>query len=251
MGKRASSTLSGIQARILRFIADYHRQHGVAPTVREIQAGCHLSTTSLVDYHLRRLEEKGYIERIRRSARGIVLRATALAGDNARTTVRVPFYGHIAAGSPMPTAEDHDADEDVYIWRDLLAPVPEDRLDDLFALRVRGDSMIDALVGDGDLVICLRTDSVHNGQMVAAWLPERNEVTLKYYYLIPPAQELPDGSSLHDDVIQPDPDDMVASPSAQAVVRLVPANPSYEPIEIPADAVEVHGRVVLVVRQLM
>ncbi|GEM_PF-58099 len=247
MAKRGSAELSKPQANILRFIAEYHRQRGVSPTVREIQRGCRLSSTSLVYYHLRRLEEKGYIERMHRSARGIVLRSTTPNGDSSRPTVRVPFYGHIAAGRPMPTAEDRDADEDVHIWRDLLASVPDDRLQDLFALRVKGDSMIDALVSDGDLVICLRADSAHNGQMVAAWLPERNEVTLKYYYFIPPPSPRVVGALAEpDEIAQPDPDDL----AAQAIVRLVPANPAYEPIEVPADAVEIHGRVILVVRQL-
>ena len=250
MGRRAREELSERQKKIWRCIYKYEKEHQRPPTVREIREECNISSTSLVDYHLRQLEQKGFIVREKGKARGIIL--LRRPGGVERRAINVPLYGSIAAGKPIPSTQQRDPEDVVTIWRDLLPPLAEDKLDSLFALRVQGDSMIDALVGDGDLIICLRDNNPKNGQMVAAWLPERNEATLKYYYLVAPDDPSvpPSSNGMEaDEVAQPDPEEVVEALREKVRVRLVPANSAYEPIELPADQVEVHGRVVLVVRQ--
>lgn len=229
--------LSKRQRCMLDYIAQHYDSTGIAPSIREIGSACDISSTSVVEYNLQRLEEMGYIERNREVARGIVLK-----NWSDRNRLSVPLCGTIAAGEPIPLPDQADVDEFIPIWRDFL---PNASDDEVFALRVKGDSMIDALVNDGDTVICVREDSpsnVRRGEMVAAWLPEDNEATLKHFYFEEPeAVEQTDT----DDFVQVDPDDL----PAEAKVRLVPANPAYTPIVVPASNVELHGRVVLVIRQ--
>lgn len=240
--------LSKKQARVLDFIEKFFDQHERPPTVREIQAGCQMSSTAVVDHYLTQLEKKGWIRREKGKARGItLLRPRTQEEENA---LRIPFYGPIAAGKPIPSSEEHDPDDYISIPRDLLGSIAANKHDKLFALRVQGDSMIDALVGDGDLVICLRDEDVRNGQMVAAWLKDRNEATLKYYHLIKPAPAPVGKDGYEDDFAQPDPDELAEQFAAQVKVRLVPANKAYSPVELPPDQVEIHGRVVLVIRVL-
>lgn len=229
--------LSKRQRCMLDFIAQHYETTGIAPSIREIGSACDISSTSVVEYNLKRLEEMDYIERNREVARGIVLK-----NWSDRNRLSVPVFGSIAAGEPIPLPEEANVDEFIPIWRDFLPSVSDD---EVFALRVKGDSMIDALVDDGDTVICVREDSpsnVRSGEMVAAWLPEDNEATLKHFYFEEPEAVTQTDS---DGFVQHDPDDV----PAEAHVRLVPANPSYNPIVVPASNVELHGRVVLVIRQ--
>ncbi len=175
----------------------------------------------------------GYIERKSNVSRGINLIKDS-AGElmqNIKSGVSqlveqlitIPLVGNIIAGEPMPVpASDfsyYDPESGVDVARSLL---PQgDNLSDLYALRVQGDSMIDAMVNDGDIVIMRRTNQARNGEMVAIWLNDRDETTLKYFY-----QE-------------------------NGHVRLQPANPSMKPIIInDPSIVEVQGKVVLVIRQL-
>lgn len=229
--------LSKRQRCMLDFIAQHYESTGIAPSIREIGTACDISSTSVVEYNLKRLEEMDYIERNREVARGIVLK-----NWSDRNRLSVPVFGSIAAGEPIPLPEEASVDEFIPIWRDFLPSVSDD---EVFALRVKGDSMIDALVDDGDTVICVREDSpsnVRNGEMVAAWLSEDNEATLKHFYFEEPEAV---GQTDSGEFVQLDPDDV----PAEANVRLVPANPSYSPIVVPASNVELHGRVVLVIRQ--
>jgi repressor LexA len=209
--------LSARQQTILASIRDFSRANGYPPTIRDIGAACGISSTSVVNYNLNILEREGLIERDRTVSRGI-----KLVGDGAKErvpgTIRVPVLGAIAAGLPIPvfgegTAE--SAQEHLELTRDIVKDARG-----IYALRVKGDSMIDALVHDGDTVIVRQTDDVRNGDMVAAWLIHEEETTLKHFY-----QE-------------------------GGRVRLQPANLAYQPIYTAPDNVRVQGKVVAVIRQL-
>ncbi|MCS7001926.1 MAG: transcriptional repressor LexA, partial [Dehalococcoidia bacterium] len=204
------------QRLILEFIEQFQEEHGYPPSVRDICTGCKISSTSVVDYHLKQLQREGYLRRVGDVSRGIVLN-TARAANK---LVRVPVVGQIAAGQPIPTPQTEtwqqfDPDQVLEITEDLVRGRPN-----VYALRVKGVSMIDALINDGDIVLMEPTPTAENGQLVAAWIRSQKETTLKRYYL--------EGS----------------------VVRLQPANVQMDPIYVKADDVEVQGRVVGVIRLL-
>ncbi len=208
--------LSKRQEAILQFIGDYWRQHRRAPTVREIQEGLNLSSTSVVNHHLEALARKGYIERDPGISRGVKVVGAGYLRLAEEANVRVPFCGYIVAGKPVPVPDGSVA-PDSYL--ELTREIVGDEKD-LFALQVRGDSMVDALVGDGDIVLMKQVQEVHNGDMVAVWLKDSGETTLKKIYR--------EGD----------------------LIRLQPANPAYEPIYTHASNVEVQGKVMVVIRQL-
>ena len=131
------------------------------------------------------------------------------------SAMHIPIRGVIQAGGPVESFEHEDEDDTIVVANHLLSGKHEA----LFALRVRGDSMIDALVQEGDVVLLQKTAEVRNGDMVAAWLKLKQETTLKYYY------------------------------RAGNKIQLKPANPAYDPIEVPAQNVVIQGKVVLVQRQ--
>jgi len=200
------------QAEMKKFIEDYFSEHGYAPSYREIMKKVGIPSLSVVRYNLERLQREGVLERDPRVARGIRPHSAQLRS--------IRLWGYIAAGEPMPVPGVSEplfgADEALAISRDLL---PRDR--DLFALIVRGDSMIDAMVHDGDYVILKPQQQAHNGEMVSVWLKDREETTLKYFYY------------------------------ENGRVRLQPANPQMKPILLEnLEDVEIRGRVVMVVRQL-
>lgn len=212
--------LSPRQRRILSFVNEYIKERGYPPSIREIGAAAGISSTSVVAYNLRRLEDRGYISRQRDVSRGLRLTDLGRPQPEPADVVRIPILGRIVAGSPMPVPGSDFAlmgDEAIELTRGILGE-PED----LYALEVQGESMIDALVHDGDIVIMHHQSRVENGEMAAVWLREREEVTLKHFY-----QEV-DGR-----------------------VRLQPANPTMGPIYYDDPTlVEVQGKVVMVVRQL-
>ena len=208
--------LSSRQERILQFIRDYRRTHGYAPSVRDIQAGCFVSSTSVVDYNLRILQREGHIRRSPEVSRGLEL----ITGEPEVATappIMVPLVGYIAAGAPLPVPTDEMEPSEMIALPQETAPR---WTDGLFALRVRGTSMIDALIDDGDIVVLRRPTDVRDGDMVAAWLKVEQEATLKRIYR--------EGSR----------------------VRLQPANSQFKPIITRATNVEVHGKVVAVLRRL-
>lgn len=217
-----SKRRSDKQDRILAFLRTYMTEHDYPPTIRDIQAGCGISSTSVVDYNLKALETLGLIRRDREISRGIVLVGAERTSHEPANVYRIPVLGVIAAGQPLPvpTTEGMDpshADEQIAITADLLgARDPEH----LFALRVKGTSMIDALINDGDIVIMEHTNSVRNGEMAAVYLRDANEVTLKKFYR--------EGTR----------------------VRLQPMNATMAPLFTSARNVEVQGRVVTAIRAL-
>src|SRR5512133_723012 len=152
--RRAAMTLSTRQERILEFIREYHAEHDYPPTIREIGKAADISSTSVVKYNLERLQEKGFINRNKDVSRGLRLVDGGAAGAPSsliQRVVSIPKYGTIAAGTPIAA---FGQQEDPYAGDTLNLPpdlVPGEG--DLYALQVKGDSMIDALVYDGDWVV--------------------------------------------------------------------------------------------------
>lgn len=207
--------LSERQQHILSYIERFMEEREYPPTVRDIQQGCQVSSTSVVDYNLRVLERKGYLERDREVSRGIKLPSKQRLAIGGRA---VPLLGQIAAGEPIPVPT-----PDAWENPSEAVDVPADMLgtkESVFALRVRGTSMIDALIDDDDIVLMEATPSAEDGEMVAVWLKAEQEVTLKRIYR--------EGGRL----------------------RLQPANPLMSPIYTPTTNAEVQGRVVGVLRQV-
>ncbi len=210
--------LSPKQQKIANFIYRFWEDRGYPPTIRDIVAGCGISSTSVVNYNLNILEKKGYIRRHREVSRGIELVARSSA-PGAR--LQVPIIGQIAAGQPIPvpTADTWDvtaSSETLEVTKDLTQG-----REGVYALKVRGSSMVDALVNDGDFVLMEYVNSVENGEMAAIWLKAEKEATLKKFYAEP------------------------------GRVRLQPANSQMEPIYVDPDNVEIQGRVIAVIRQLV
>ena len=182
MARKRAKGLTDRQIKILEVLERFHNQNGYPPSIREICDKANISSTSVVNYYLNQLEESGYIERDGRVSRGIRLvkplsdltSSAAVAMRQSTRAVRqaveellqVPVLGRIVAGSPVPVpASDfsyYDADSMVDIARSLL-PARERASSDLFALEVQGDSMIDAMVFDGDLVIMKPAKEARNG----------------------------------------------------------------------------------------
>jgi len=226
--------LSDRQRFMLSFIGDYIREHGYAPSIREIKGEVERAglvrtasgntSTSVVDYNLRALEDGGYIRRDRNKSRAIELVDGSGRSRNRQPMFMIPVApSPIAAGSPIPVLEDirmgATTDDQVEVTGDFLGRHAA-HVDRLYALRVKGTSMIDALINDGDLVILEAQETAENGQTVAAWLKAEQEATLKRFYL-------EDGH-----------------------VRLQPANSTMQPIFTEPDNIEIKGRVVGVIRRL-
>jgi repressor LexA len=213
--------LSKRQQKILEFIREFIGMNQYPPTIREIGNDVGISSTSVVKYNLDILERKGLIERNADISRGIRLVGEAvydLFGE-AGELIRVPLLGRIAAGVPIPVpASDFPAfgsDASIELTRDIVKDARN-----IYALEVQGDSMIDALINDGDIVLMRHQERVENGELAAVWLPDREETTLKRFYL--------EGRR----------------------VRLQPANPTMKAMYYPAQDVQVKGKVVCVIRQL-
>ena len=207
--------LSSRQKQMLEFIAEFITDKGLPPTVRDIQAACDISSTSVVDYNLRLLQRDGYLNRRPDVARGIELLDES--GRPASASPRVRLVGNIAAGEPLPVFSNESPSDDDF--GEVNVPPGMVRSSrPHFALRVKGMSMVDALVGDGDIVLVEKVPQAENGDMVVAWLKLEEEATLKRFYR--------EGER----------------------VRLQPANTEMQPIYCDANNVEVQGKVVGVLR---
>lgn len=207
-----SDGLSEKQQDILRFLERFITDHDYPPSIRDIQQGCGISSTSVVDYNLKRLEEKGLIRRDREVSRAIELLNGQ--GERRRRTVQVPLLGPIAAGIPIPTHPDSVAPLDII---ELTEEQVRGKAN-LYALRVQGTSMIDALINDGDIVVLEPRQAADPGEVVAVWIVDRGETTLKKYF--------PEGRK----------------------VRLQPMNATMAPIMEDASNVQVQGRLVATIR---
>ncbi len=211
-------TLSTRQDSILDFIHQFVDSNQFPPSVRDIQAGCNISSTSVVDYNLQILQREGFLRRRPEISRGIELLYEDNNSENIEL-ISIPILGTIAAGEPLEVLAPDSWQEEPLETVDL-PPFLTQNKSDVYALRVKGSSMVDALVGDGDLVLMEPINQPENGDMVAAWLTDREEVTLKKFFL--------EGRN----------------------VRLQPANTTMAAITVPASKVAVRGRVVGVVRTL-
>jgi len=208
----AAGRLSVRQERMIEFIRDFRIDHGYPPTVREIGRAAGISSTSVVDYNLNVLEKAGYIRRDREISRGI-----EMLGDEPErhSIVAIPIVGQIAAGEPIVALEGQ---------RESLTLSPELAPEGSYALRVRGKSMIEDLIDDGDLVIVRPSQTANNGEVVVALLTngpsEHGEVTLKRYF------------------------------REKNRIRLQPANHTMKPIFVQPDDVEIQGKVIALIRRI-
>ena len=219
----AGADADGLTARqrlILRFLQEVMAERGYPPTMREICAHVGLSSTSSVSHQLQQLARLGYIDRLEGGARGITLKdapgavrpTESTRSSEAEAAVDIPLLGTIAAGTGVL------ADEQV----EAVMPLPRafvgrGEASDLFMLRVKGDSMVEAAICDGDYVVVRRAQTAENGDIVAALL-DGDEATVKTF-------KRRDGH-----------------------VWLLPHNPAYAPI--PGDDARILGIVTTVLRKL-
>lgn len=216
--------LSERQRNILNFMYDYVEENAYPPTIREIGEATDINSTSVVNYNLNKLVDAGYLDRSDKVSRGLRLVAK-IPGKSERkvrasdVVERVALVGKIAAGLPIEVPEDiaHSFDDDdmLDIPPFLLGGVDAT---EVFALEVEGDSMIDAMISEGDIVLLRSTQTAKNGDMVAVWLPDRGETTLKFFYN--------EGSR----------------------IRLKPAHPTMDDIYVDARNCEIRGKVLSVIR---
>ena len=207
--------LSDKQQRMLNFINEFLDDKGYPPTIRDILRGCDISSTSVVDYNLRVLQREGYLRRDSEVSRGI-----EIFGKSSSNTISVPILGTIAAGQPIPVPEADTWDITVSAETLEVATEMTRGKSGVYALKVKGTSMIDALIDDGDIVLMQQTSVADNSEMVAVWLKNEGETTLKRFY------------------------------KESGRVRLQPANVQLGPIYANPDNVEVQGRVIGVIRRL-
>jgi repressor LexA len=205
-----------IREGILECIRHYFDEKGYAPTVRDIVRDCKISSTSLVQYHLNVLEKEGQIHRDPEVFRSIQL---VEKEENEGGSFLVPLLGTIAAGEPIPVVDSgtwsNQAEEMLRVTTDVVG-----NKGDIYALKVKGTSMLDALINDGDVVIMEATQTVEDGETAAVWLKNEQEVTLKKLY------------------------------RESERVRLQPANSEMKSIYTRPENIEVQGKVVAVLRRL-
>ena len=211
----SAKKLSERQKNILKYIESYVDERGYPPSIREIGDRVGISSTSVVDYNLKVLERDGYIRRDREVSRGLELVGSSRSQRQPQPRlVRVPIIGRIAAGAPIEAIEDPSDVVELPI-----GSVP----DGCFALRVRGTSMIEDHIEDGDVVVIRPQQAVDNGDIAVAIVNDVTQnggATLKRFYR--------EGDR----------------------VRLQPRNPTMQPIVVPAEQVEVRGKVVKLLRDL-
>jgi repressor LexA len=221
---KKGDNLSERQEKMLDYIWRYIQESGRPPTIREIGEAVKISSTSVVNYNLTKLTEKGYLDRDAEVSRGLRFTEKAkeiygIASDLLDQLVRIPLVGDIVASEPLEvgheTFSSYDVDDAIELSRGMLNTK---KTEDLYALRVSGDSMIDAMVNDGDIVIMRHQELARNGDMVAVWLDPDGTTTLKYFYN--------EGSQ----------------------IRLQPANPTMNPIYVNPANVRVQGKVMMVLR---
>lgn len=221
---RKSKGITEKHKKVLEFVNKYQGEYGRPPSIREIGEKVKISSTSVVNYYLDQLEKSGYIERDNRVSRG--MRLTEKVNEImevATDMLHIPILGPIAAGPLMLVPEPgvnymNDKEFDaIDIARSLLPS--KEKGNDFYALEVKGDSMIDAMINDGDIVVMKPAIEAKNGEMVAVRVED--EYTLKYFF------KEKDG------------------------YRLQPANPTMEPITLKKNTpIEINGKVVMVIRKM-
>jgi repressor LexA len=208
-----AEALTGKRQQILEFIGDRVREQGYPPSVREIGEAVGLTSSSTVHAHLAVLQREGYLVRDPSKPRAIEVRydPSSKAQMAARPVRNIPLIGDVAAGTGVLAHENVEE----------LLPLPEDftGTGSLFMLRVRGESMIEAGILDGDYVVVRQQPDADNGDIVVAGIPDE-EATVKHF------------RRRNDRII------------------LTPANPVFEPMDFDPAEVTIYGRVVTVLRRL-
>lgn len=200
-----SSTLAPVQRQTLEFLRNYIAEHGYGPTLKDIAEHIGVKSLSTAHFHLERLEQKGFIKRGDDSSIELIDCAKPELGPTA-----VPLVGVIAAGTPIEAVENK-----------TMIDLPSRMIDsrgEVYCLEVSGDSMIDAHICDGDIVVIRKQDTADDGEIVVALL-EDGSATLKTY------RRLKSGK-----------------------VMLIPANPRLQPVTL--DQVQVQGRVIGILREM-
>ncbi len=226
--------LSTRQQGMLHFIHESIEDESRPPTIREIGGALKISSTSVVNYNLNRLKDKGLLERDRTVSRGLRLtesayeflgvslnNAVSSIASDLQNLVRVRILGNIVAGEPIDVSHDNFTTYDEEDIVELSSSMLPARKNTLFALRVDGDSMIDDMISDGDIVILQQQEIAQDGDVVAAWV-EGEGTTLKRFYREP---EL-------------------------GVVRLQPRNPTMDPIFVDPEDIVIQGKLVLTLSQV-
>ncbi len=201
------------QRKILEFIDQTIKENGFPPTVREIGKAVGLNSPATVHTHLSTLQDRGYIRRDPTKPRAIEVHWDAGSGAiiDRRPVTHVPVVGDVAAGTGVLAAENIEE----------VMPLPSDFTGegDLFMLRVRGESMIELGILDGDYVVASKQPTANDGDVVVAGIPN-DEATVKSF------------STKDDEVV------------------LTPANPTMSPMHFPANEITIYGKVVSVLRKL-
>jgi len=224
---RRAQGLREVHYRILHFIQEYQHINGYPPSIREIGEAIDVDSTSQVNYYLRDLERAKYIQRDRNTSRAIRLLRPIV--DNPlkeqRPTLQkqgnflaIPLIGTIAAGNPLPAVP---ADLEAYDMIEIPAsefPLRSPR-QNIYALTVQGDSMIDALINDGDIVIMQYVEEAQNRDLVAVWFDDTNETTLKRFF------------------------------REDGYIRLQPENKTMQPIIVKDRPMRIQGKVIMVIRK--
>ena len=209
-----------MRQRIVHGIMELTARNGRPPTNRELGEYLGGKSTGHIDYHLRILRDQGTIIHDPKKSRGIMLASAAEhapARDEAPRLLRIPLAGRIAAGQPIEAAEDRDE------WLDITSTLPRD--EQVYALRVRGKSMIEDLIDDNDIVVIRRQETANNGDTVVALLTNgltaSGEATLKRFYR-----------------------------EKGGRIRLQPANSTMQPILVSERDVQIQGKVISVIREV-
>lgn len=205
----AYMALTRRQKQAMDFIAGFVEENGYSPSYEEIAQGLQLASLATVHKHILALEAKNYLKRGFNRSRSLDLGPKYLQEHRRQREMEVPLLGRIAAGRPVEAVEQ----------RASLSFADFAGHRDTYALEVRGDSMIDAHICDGDMILVERTSDVRDGEIVVA-LVSGVETTLKRIYREPGGR-----------------------------VRLQPANASLQPIHLPATEVQIQGRLLAVLRK--
>jgi repressor LexA len=228
--------LSTRQEKMLHYIHDSLNEESRPPTIREIGGALDISSTSVVNYNLNRLSEKGLLERDRTVSRGLRLtdmayevlgvavqvggRAATAFADSIGNLVQIPILGNIVAGEPIDVSSDNFSGYDEDDLVEISASMLRGSQDRMYALRVDGFSMIDDMISDGDIVILQAQETAEEGDIVAAWV-DGEGTTLKRYY----------------------------RDRQRGLVRLEPRNPAMDPIYVEPENVKVQGKLILTLSQ--
>ena len=199
------ATLTKRQKQLVDYLANYIEEHGYAPTLAEVGEYFGLSSLATVHKHLRNLENKGFIRRMHNHSRALEI----AAGSNGAPAAReLPLLGQVAAGAPIDAIEGNDT---------ISVPEQFIRRDNTFCLRVKGESMVDEGIRDGDYIIVEGRDAASPGETVVALIGE--EATVKKYF-----------------------------PETDGKVRLQPANATMDPIFVSEDELRIRGVVIGLMR---